>query len=114
MVSHGHRGRHRKITIPEGGRRILDSSAGSSRKQTVICASILFPLVVAAICASVWFSGRIGGADMDRQGYVALTIGVVVTLGLGIGPIGLAFYSTRHGCDEGASDDELTPLASTR
>jgi hypothetical protein len=102
VVFHWHRGRHRNITIPEGRRGTLESSAGSSRKQAVICASILLPLAVAAICASVWFSGRIGGSDMDRHGYVALAIGVVATLGLGIGLMGLVFYSSRHGYDESA------------
>ena len=48
------------------------------------------------------FSGRIGGADMDRHGYVALAIGVVQILGLGIGLTGLVFYNSRQGYDEGA------------
>ena len=103
MIFTSHWARRRAdVEVPAGCGKTLGSGAGASLKQVIICAAILLPLAVAAICGSVWFSGRIGGADMDRNGYIALVIGVVATLALGIGLMGLVFYSSRHGYDEGA------------
>jgi hypothetical protein len=39
------------------------------------------------------------GTPMSAGGYVAMALGVVVTLGLGIGLMSLIFYSNRSGRD---------------
>jgi hypothetical protein len=78
-------------------------------------------LVVALIgllVAASWFAVRswtsIEGPPMPEVGYVAMTIGVVFSLLLGMALMTLLFYSSRHGYDERASadprgDDESDP-----
>lgn len=75
---------------------------GSPGRQAVILAIVFLSLLTAAIGTTVWMSDRIGDAPMDRNGYIALAIGVTATLALGMGLMGLLFYSSRHGYDEGA------------
>jgi cytoskeletal protein RodZ len=69
-------------------------------------------LVVALLgllIAASWFAVRgwtaIEGPPMPGAGYVAMTIGVVFSLLLGVALMTLLFYSSRHGYDEGASAD---------
>jgi hypothetical protein len=40
------------------------------------------------------------GEPMPTQGWIALTLGVVFSLIVGIGLMALVFYSSRHGYDE--------------
>jgi hypothetical protein len=39
------------------------------------------------------------GQSMSTTGYVAMTLGVIATLALGIGLMSLVFYSNRKGHD---------------
>src|SRR4051794_34789066 len=44
---------------------------------------------------------RLGsGADVTTSGYVSMALGVVVSLAVGFGLMGLVFYSSRRGYDE--------------
>jgi hypothetical protein len=70
--------------------------------QATLLAAVLLPLLLAAIAVSIWNWNHIGGADLDQAGYVALAIGVVATLGLGTGLMGLVFYSNHHNYDDDA------------
>ncbi len=45
---------------------------------------------------------------MPEVGYVAMTIGVVFSLLIGIALMALLFYSSRHGYDERASGETCT------
>jgi hypothetical protein len=40
------------------------------------------------------------GADVPVSGYVAMALGVIVSLGVGFGLMALIFYSSRKGYDE--------------
>src|SRR5499427_11091581 len=69
-------------------------------------------LVVALLgllIAASWFAVRgwtaIEGPPMPEVGYVAMTIGVVFSLLLGVALMTLVFYSSRHGYDERASGE---------
>jgi hypothetical protein len=66
-------------------------------------AAIVVPLF-AILAASLWFAARaftkLEGPPMPAVGYVAMTLGVVFSLVLGFGLMGLLFYSSRHGYDE--------------
>jgi hypothetical protein len=60
---------------------------------------------------AIWFSGaawmRIGGEDtppIPLWGWVAMASGVLFSLALGFGLMGLMFYSSRHGYDEDGDD----------
>lgn len=40
-----------------------------------------------------------GGESMSTNGYIAMGFGIVVTLALGVGLMGLVYYSSKHGRD---------------
>jgi len=64
-------------------------------------AGIAFAIVVIVLMASFW--AGLGDAGMSAAGWVALVLGVVVTLALGIGLMALVFISNRRGFDEPGS-----------
>ena len=57
-----------------------------------------------AIAAAFWYAvsawTSLSGPPMPTTGYVALILGVVFSLVIGIGLMALLFYSSRHGFDE--------------
>ncbi len=65
--------------------------------------ALMVPLF-AILAASIWFAARaftaVEGPPMPPVGYVAMTLGVVFSLAVGIGLMALLFYSSRHGYDE--------------
>jgi hypothetical protein len=86
----------------------------TGRLGTIALVVALIGLLVAAS----WFAVRswtsIEGPPMPQVGYVAMTIGVVFSLLLGVALMTLLFYSSRHGYDERAAadprrDDESGP-----
>ena len=70
-------------------RRILGFSAGC----------VGFIVLVMFI---VWFMGAFEGSNLGTHGWIAFTLGVVVTCALGIGLMALVFYSDRSGQDDRA------------
>jgi len=82
------------------------------RKSGVLqIAAIVVPLLVILIAAG-WFAARawisVEGPPMPTTGYVAMALGVVFSLIVGVGLMALVFYSSRHGYDDQAhrSDDD--------
>jgi hypothetical protein len=67
-----------------------------------IAAAVL--MAVAVVVAGVW-SG-IGDSDISGAGWLALALGVVITLGLGVGLMALVFISSRRGYDEAARKED--------
>jgi hypothetical protein len=55
------------------------------------------------VIAGLW-SG-IGDSEISTAGWLAMGLGVLFTLGLGIGLMALVFISSRRGYDEGAPKD---------
>jgi hypothetical protein len=70
---------------------------------------VIVPLL-ALLALAVWFAGtawvRLGGEPIPVYGYIAIVGGVVFSLLVGGGLMGLVFYSSRHGYDEGRGDGE--------
>jgi len=64
---------------------------------------ILISALIALLAGAVYV-GYVGWNSTDVQmpvaGYVAMTLGIVFSLALGVGLMGLMFYSSRHGYDE--------------
>jgi hypothetical protein len=64
--------------------------------------AIIVPLV-GLLVASVWFAfyswTAIEGPPIPTEGYVAMALGIVFSLVVGIGLMALVFYSSRHGYD---------------
>ncbi len=62
--------------------------------------------LLAAVIAGVYFSGTedlAGG--VSGAGVVAMTLGVLFTIAIGVGLMALIFYSSRRGYDEPTSRD---------
>ena len=70
-----------------------------SRRSTWIAVAVAVAVVtgVIVLMTSVW-SG-LGDSGISAAGWVALVLGVVVTLALGIGLMALVFISSRRGYD---------------
>jgi hypothetical protein len=70
-----------------------------SGKSTWIAVAVAVAVVIVVIVlmASVW-SG-LGDSGISAAGWVALVLGVVVTLALGVGLMALVFISNRRGYD---------------
>jgi hypothetical protein len=70
-----------------------------------IAMAIAGAVVLAVVCAirDLWAS--LGGSEISLAGWLAMGLGIVVTLALGIGLMTLVFISSRRGYDElGHSD----------
>ncbi len=69
---------------------------------------IIVPLF-ALLAVALWFAGssweHFSGEPIPAYGYVAIAGGVIFSLLVGGGLMGLVFYSSRHGYDEGKGDD---------
>ena len=83
------------------------------RLGTIVLVVVLLGLLIAAMLFAVRSFTSLEGPPMPEVGYVAMTIGVVFSLLVGITLMTLLFYSSRHGYDEQASelprDDDSTP-----
>jgi hypothetical protein len=55
-------------------------------------------LVIGVFIAVQW--SRIGDSEISGAGWLAMGLGVIVTLALGIGLMALVFISSRRGYDE--------------
>jgi hypothetical protein len=66
----------------------------------------LFLPMLAILAASVWFAYFVWTTDegpaIPISGYLAMAVGILFSLLLGIGLMALLFYSHRHGYDERA------------
>ena len=83
----------------------------------------LLIVTMAALLAVVvyFFLSNMAGLDwrMSIHGWIAMILGIVLTLALGGGLMALSFYSARHGYDdrvptfepEGGEDGESDPHA---
>ncbi len=48
-------------------------------------------------------------AEMSIHGWIALTLGVVVTMAVGVGLMALVFFSARRGYDDAVDRDDDEP-----
>jgi hypothetical protein len=69
-----------------------------------IGAAVIAVAAVAIVIGTFW--SDLGASEMSAAGWLALGLGVVVTLALGIGLMSLMFISSRRGYDDpGANKD---------
>src|SRR5665213_3035101 len=64
-------------------------------------------LALAASSVAVWAWISLGEVTMSTGGYLALVLGGIATMGLGVGLMALVFYSNRKGYDEAAARPPL-------
>ena len=55
-------------------------------------------LIIGIVIAAEWTG--IGDSDISGAGWLAMGLGVIVTLALGVGLMALVFISNRRGYDE--------------
>lgn len=72
-----------------------------TRKEAILLAAILSAAVAMAVVAVAVMWRQVGNVSMTLTGYIALSFGVIASLGVGMGLMGLIFYSSRHGYDDG-------------
>jgi hypothetical protein len=63
---------------------------------TAIAGAVI--LVIGFLIAAAWIG--IGDSEISGAGWLAMGLGIVVTLALGIGLMALVFISSRRGYDE--------------
>ncbi len=93
-----------------------DSALGAGRWGfgTIVLVLVLFGILAGALwyAAHAWMS--VDGPPMPAAGYIFMTLGVVLSLLVGFGLMGLIFYSSRRGYDEDGNDQRpLAPGSST-
>jgi hypothetical protein len=73
---------------------------GANRRSNLIAvvAAAIAVAVVLAIVAGMW--AAIGDAEISAAGWVAMALGALVTLALGVGLMALVFISSRRAYDE--------------
>ena len=69
-----------------------------NRSWVAVAIAALGVLAVVAAIAGLW--ADIGESDISLAGWVAMVLGVTVTLALGIGLMALVFISSRRGYDD--------------
>jgi hypothetical protein len=69
-----------------------------TKSWVALGAAVVAVAIVAAISAFNW--GVLGNTGIDLNGWIALILGVVVTLAVGIGLMSLIFISSRLGYDD--------------
>ena len=68
---------------------------------TILVLAVLVGLLLLAIVfMAVGWNAPQGGEKMSVAGWIAMILGVIATLALGIGLMTLMFYSNRSGRDE--------------
>jgi hypothetical protein len=68
-----------------------------------VLAAVVAVAIVAAV--SAWNWNVIGGSGIDLNGWIALVLGVLATLAVGVGLMALVFISNRRGYDEPPGKD---------
>jgi hypothetical protein len=90
----------------------LTTSMRSMGRGSWAILAILLMLLVGTIVVSYlgWMSAA--GTDVPASGYLALVLGVIFSLAVGVGLMALVFYSSRAGYDEPArlvKKDDVSP-----
>ena len=80
--------------------RLAGRSASTWVGVAFAAAAVLATIVVVA---RFWTSS--GDAEISTAGWLAMGLGIVVTLALGVGLMALVFISSRRGYDEPGRED---------
>jgi hypothetical protein len=71
-------------------------------RGSIAIVAVLLGFLAAAVGIAWWGLNQLSDVEMGPHGYIALGLGVVVSLALGVGLMWLVFYSNRRGYDEQA------------
>lgn len=70
--------------------------------KTFLLILFLGGLLVTVVLGAAYVWDAMGDVQLSFHGTLALVLGVLASLGLGIGLMFLVFYSSRHGHDDDA------------
>jgi hypothetical protein len=100
-----------KATLKPTTTTDTELDAGRWSFGTIVLVVVLFGILAGAVwyAAYAWMS--VDGPPMPASGYIFMALGVVLSLLVGFGLMGLIFYSSRRGYDEDGNDQR--PLGST-
>ena len=65
-------------------------------------AAVGLALLVIAVVIGLW--RQLGDVEISTAGWLAMAVGALATLALGIGLMALVFISNRRGYDDGSGD----------
>jgi hypothetical protein len=85
------------------------SSGGGGRGSRMAVAVTAVILTLALVAIGVYAWRTLGASELTVHGYIALVLGVVGTIGLGVGLMVLVFYSNRYGYDERVGGGDEPP-----
>lgn len=68
--------------------------------KTAVTIAVLAVLLLASLVAGLYLWWSLGEVDIGLHGFIALTLGCVLSLALGGGLMFLVFYSNRRGHDD--------------
>lgn len=78
----------------------MTARTGGIGSWIVLAVLVLFLVLAIVFLVAGWGPADVGGGQsMSTAGYVAMALGIVATLTLGIGLMALVFYSNRNGHD---------------
>jgi len=73
--------------------------------STWIAVALAITTVLAVVIVIAEFWSGIGDSEISPAGWLAMGLGIIVTLALGIGLMSLVFFSSRGGYDETSRRD---------
>jgi hypothetical protein len=104
-VIRGHGARTVGLVAPRTATYLREMPKLSTLGIIALVVALLVILLAAGwFAAQAWIS--VEGPPMPANGYIAMTLGIVFSLVIGFGLMGLVFYSSRHGYDEPHRADE--------
>ncbi len=68
--------------------------------KTGLTVAVLVALLTAAAATGLFIWRELDGVEMSAHGWIALTLGAVITILVGGGLMALVFFSNRHGYDD--------------
>ena len=91
-------------TLARARSDVSQSESANPRNSRLGAWSVLAVLLLLLMAAVVigYLGWTISDADVPTSGYVAMALGVVFSLAVGVGLMALIFYSSRKGYDEPA------------
>ncbi len=91
-------------TLAQARSDVSQSGTANPRNNRVARWSVVAVLLLMLMAAGVigYLGWTISDADVPTSGYVAMALGVIFSLAVGVGLMALVFYSSRKGYDEPA------------
>ncbi len=86
----------------------LPGQAEDPKRLFAIIAAFL-AVLAGVVALAIWASSGLAGTEMSWNGIAAMVIGIVLSLALGGGLMALVFFSSRHGYDERAHQQDHPP-----